>query len=137
MDFKDYYLKQAGSGLPYFQGSLYQKGYGLGGIFRRIFKYIMPIVRENALPAVKTVGRELLKSAANVVNDSLSGENLKTSAKKRLSESIKNISDKFNPHEGEGLALRPNMSINIRKRKSKTKKKKFKKRILDIFDKRR
>ncbi|CAF1037516.1 unnamed protein product [Brachionus calyciflorus] len=78
---KEYYLKQAG--LPYFQGSLYQKGYGLGGIFRRIFKYIMPIVRKNAIPAVKTVGKELLKSAANVVNDSLSGEDLKSSLKKK------------------------------------------------------
>ncbi|CAF0995969.1 unnamed protein product [Brachionus calyciflorus] len=102
---------QIGSGLPYFQGSLYQKGYGLGGIFRRIFKYIMPIVRENAIPAVKTVGKELLKSAANVVNDSLSGHDLKSSAKRRLSESIKNISDRINPHEGEGLALRPNIKF--------------------------
>ncbi|CAF1087029.1 unnamed protein product [Brachionus calyciflorus] len=91
----------------------------------RIFKYIMPILRENAIPAVKTVGKELLKSAANLVNDSLSGEDLKSSAKKRLqtSESIKKISDRFIPHEGEGLALRPDMTINSRKRKFKERKK--------------
>ena len=134
MDFKEYYLNQAGSGLPYFQGTLYQKGYGLGGVFRRIFKYIMPIVREHALPAVKSVGKEFLKSAANVVNDSLGGEQ-KSSAKKRLSESMKNISERYNLHEGEGLSLRPNISINSRKRKSKSKNKKIKKRILDIFSK--
>ena len=52
---------------------------------------------------------------------------MKSSAKKRLSESIKNISERFNPHEGEGLALRPNMTINSRKRKSKTKIKNLKK----------
>ncbi|CAF0861277.1 unnamed protein product [Brachionus calyciflorus] len=87
MDFKDYYLKLAGSGLPYFQGSFYQKGYGLGGIFRRIFKYIMPIVRENALPALKKFGKELLKSAAYLVNDSLSGDDLKSKKMKLFKNS--------------------------------------------------
>ena len=28
MDFKTYYLNQAGNGLPNFQGSPYQRGYG-------------------------------------------------------------------------------------------------------------
>ncbi|CAF0914283.1 unnamed protein product [Brachionus calyciflorus] len=41
-----------------------------------------------------------------------SGEDLKSSAKKSLSESIKNISERFNSHEGEGLALPPNITKN-------------------------
>ena len=136
MDFKEYYLKQAGSGQPYFHGSPYQKGYGLGGIFRRIFKYIMPIVRVNALPVAKTIGKELIRTASNVVNDSLGGQDMKTSTMKRFSETLRNLSDNISPHEGEGFTLRPGMSINSHKRKkNKTKKKISKKRILDIFDK--
>jgi hypothetical protein len=134
MDFKNYYLQQAGNGLPYYQGSPYQRGYGLGGVFRNIFKWIMPIVKEHALPVAKSVGKELLRTATNVAQDTLSGEDLKHSAKKRLKESFKNISE--NLHQGEGLILKPGLTINSKKRKSVSKKRKNqKKRILDIFDK--
>lgn len=134
MDFKSYYLNQAGNGLPYFVGSPYQKGYGLGGIFRNIFKWIMPIVREHALPVAKTVGKELLRTATNVAQDSLNGEEIAQSTKKRLKETLKNISTKI--HEGEGFKLKPGLTIKPKKRKSVLKqKKKVKKRILDIFDK--
>lgn len=134
MDFKSYYLNQAGNGLPYFVGSPYQKGYGLGGIFRNIFKWIMPIVREHALPVAKTVGKELLRTATNVAQDTLDGEEIGQSTKKRLKESFKNISDKI--HQGQGLKLKPGLTIKSRKQKSLLqKKKKVKKRILDIFDK--
>lgn len=66
MDFKKYYLNQADNGLPYFQGSPNQKGYGLGDIFRNTFKWIMSIVRDHAYPMVKTVGKEFLRSATNL-----------------------------------------------------------------------
>ena len=131
MDFKSYYLNQAGNGLPYFVGSPYQKGYGLGGIFRNIFKWIMPIVREHALPVAKSVGKELLRTATNVAQDTLNGEEFGQSTKKRLKESFKNISSKM--HQGEGLKLKPGLSI--KRVKSVSKNKKIKKRKLDIFDK--
>lgn len=135
MDFKSYYLNQAGNGLPYFQGSPYQRGYGLGGIFRNIFKWVMPIVREHAFPIAKSVGKELFRTATNVAQDTLNGNDPKESVKHRLKESIRNISEKI--HQGEGFILKPGLNINRRKkRKSFTKKsKKAKKRILDIFDK--
>ena len=134
MDFKSYYLNQAGNGLPFFAGSPYQRGYGLGGIFRNIFKWIMPIVKEHALPAAKSVGKELLRTATNVAQDTLNGEEFGQSTKKRLKESFKNISNKL--HEGQGLKLKPGLSIKGKKRKSQlSRKKKVKKRNLDIFDK--
>lgn len=135
MDFKSYYLNQAGNGLPYFTGSPYQKGYGLGGIFRNIFKWIMPLVREHALPIAKTVGKEILRGATNVAQDTLNGETMSRSTKKRMKETFRNISE--NIHEGEGLILKPGLSINMSKRKSVSlkRKKKSKNRKLDIFDK--
>lgn len=134
MDFKTYYLNQAGNGLPFFQGSPYQRGYGLGGIFRKIFRYIMPIVREHALPVVKNVGKEFLKTAVNVASDSLNGQNVKQSAKNRFSETITNLNNQMGIHEGEGLMLKPGLSIK-RKLSGRINKKSKKKRILDIFDK--
>lgn len=132
MDFKTYYLNQAGNGLPFYQGSPYQRGYGLGGVFRNIFKWIMPIVKEHALPVAKSVGKEFLKAATNVAKDSLDGEEIGQSTKKRFKESLENISKL---HQGEGFVLKPGLSINSRKKKRKSKKK-VKTRVLDIFDKR-
>lgn len=135
MDFKSYYLNQAGNGLPYFQGSPYQRGYVLGGIFRKIFSWIMPIVREHVMPVAKSVGKEILKSATDVVQDTIQGNNLLDSAKNRFGESVKSIKSQLGLQDGEGLYLKPGLTINKKRRLKQNKNKKKKKRILDIFDK--
>ena len=101
----------------------------------QFFKWIVPIVKENVKPIAKQVGREALKTAANIANDTINGENLEQSAKKRIAESINKIGDQ----KGNG-------SLNLgykRKRKlpksssfpKKIKKRKLKKlRETDIFD---
>ena len=94
----------------------------------------MPIVREHALPVVKNVGKEILKTAANVATDSINGQNIKQSAKKRFSETISNLSNQMGIHEGEGLILKPGLSIKRKLSGRKNKKNSKKKRILDIFD---
>ncbi|CAF0802710.1 unnamed protein product [Brachionus calyciflorus] len=116
----NYYIKKEYN-RRYDQSSPYQRGYGLGGIFRNIFRWVMPLVREHAFPIAKSVGKELFRTASNVAQDALNGNDPKESVIQRLKESIKNISDKF--HQGEGLILKPGLSINRRKRKSVSKKK--------------
>ncbi len=46
MNYNNYYMEQAGgsSDYNYFRGSVYQKAYGLGGSFKRFFKWIIPIL---------------------------------------------------------------------------------------------
>jgi hypothetical protein len=53
MNFKEYYENQAGSGFPVFTGYANQKGHGLGGIFRTIYKFILPLFKTHALPVLK------------------------------------------------------------------------------------
>lgn len=89
MNYKDYYLKQAGGeidydvykgrsfqkgfgleylgrsfqkgyGLEYRSRSL-QKGYGLGGMFKRFFRWIVPLVKKHAVP--------VLEKGASAVSD--------------------------------------------------------------------
>ena len=92
MDFNKYYVDQASnSRYPVFRGMDIQRGYGLGGIFKKFFSWIMPIVREHALPVTKTIGKEMLKGAINVANDSLEGKNVKESAKSRTKEVLNNL----------------------------------------------
>jgi hypothetical protein len=125
MDFNKYYVDQASnSRYPVFRGMDIQRGYGLGGIFKKFFSWIMPIVREHALPVTKTIGKEMLKGAINVANDSLEGKNVKESAKSRTKEVLNNLKE---TQLGKGYK-RKHKKI---KQQQKTKKLK---RSKDIFD---
>ena len=118
--------QQSNSQFPVFRGVRYQRGYGLGGVFRKLFRYIIPIVKEHGVPLLKTVGKTALKSATNLANDAIDGKDLKESAKLRLKETFENIKNNSNL-SGNG--------IKNKKRKKLTRKViKNQKRKLDIFD---
>lgn len=70
----DMYTSQKGSGLAYYQGMRYQKGHGF---FGRIFKSTL-------LPILKYFGKQALDTGADIVKDSLSGQDIKTSVKRRV-----------------------------------------------------
>lgn len=77
--FEDYYLHQAGTGLPVFVGARSQRGHGLlGGLARMM------------IPLIKRGGRSLLKhgvqTGAEILGDVLSGQNLKTAAQRRVKQ---------------------------------------------------
>lgn len=136
MDFKSYYLNQATGSFPVFEGVYNQRGYGLGGIFRKLFKWVMPIVRKHAIPVVKTVGNEVIKGASNLAKDAIKGKNIKESAQKRLDETLNELSTRAGVMNGEGLGSYDNTPINrVKKRKLKNilKSKTKKKRLVDIF----
>ena len=146
MDWNNYYMEQAGGGLDYnyFRGNVYQKGYGLGGTFRRFFKWVIPLIKTHAVPKIesgfKSVGREFLTSAANIATDVVNGRDLKESARENVNNSINTVKNRIeNSLIGSG-----------KKRKAKSQKsikanKKFKKFVIlknnslenysnDIFD---
>ncbi|GFT40921.1 uncharacterized protein TNCV_1412401 [Trichonephila clavipes] len=60
----------SGQGVPYYEGVSFQKGYGLGGIFRRLFRAALPFLIKEG----KAVGKEALRTGKRVVSDVLSGE---------------------------------------------------------------
>lgn len=135
MDFEKYYSDQAREKIPVFRGSPYQRGAGFGSVFRRIFRWIVPIIKEHALPVVKSVGKEALKTAVNIATDTLDGKDLKTSARDQVKKSL----NKFSNQIGSGKrTLKRVFKKQGSKRKSslvkKNNKKPHKKRKLDIFD---
>ena len=108
MDWNKYYLDQAGGGnYNYYTGELYQKGYGLGGTFKRFFKWIVPLMRTHVAPAIKnyaipklesglkTVGKEFLNSAVNVATDVVSGRELKETVQENAIKSINNLKEQI------------------------------------------
>ncbi|GFU60920.1 uncharacterized protein F54H12.2 [Trichonephila clavipes] len=80
--YEDYYVNQAGNGLSYYQGQSFQKGYGIGGWFKRLFRTALPFLTRGA----KSVGKEVLKTGTQIVNDLLEGQNLEDAAKHRTKE---------------------------------------------------
>lgn len=72
-----------------------QHGSGLGGMFHKFFKWIVPIVKSHALPIVesgaKAIGDEFFKSTADVATDVIQGENLKKSAQVRFGTAVRNL----------------------------------------------
>ena len=109
-DWAEFYLsnaEQTGHGLAGFQGMPYQRGNGLGSLFRGLFRMILPVAKKVG----KVVGKQALSTGAQVASDVASGNyNLKESLKKRTREGLSNVLDKGSKHfsqTGAGLGIRP------------------------------
>lgn len=88
--FEDHYSAQSGNGMSHYQGVSFQKGYGLGSWFRRIFRTALPFL----VKGTKTISKEALRTGSRVASDVLSGQNLKEAVKTRTKESGRNLAQK-------------------------------------------
>ena len=140
--YEDYYLQQAGSGLPAFAGSSFQRGHGVGNLLKGLWRY--------ATPLLKKAGKQALKTGVSVV---ASGIMNPTSGKKnnaprrRKSKSVTPRSTKTpTPRTRKAYLARMNFkpfsplnsqtgSGSVRRRKRKPVKRSGKKRTksCDIF----
>ena len=144
-NFYNEYYSQNGNGLyPSFQGSIIQKGYGLGGLIAglarsvipiltknigRGVKYAMPLVKKGAKDLVKKgakdLGRHVISSGAQSIVDVL---NDKTTAKSALAHQKKQMKRKLAEVISASTLSQPP------KRRRKTKKRKNTNNIKkDIF----
>ena len=88
--FEDYYAQQLGSGLNYYQGVPFQEGYGIGGLFRSLFRAAVPLFKSGA----KAIGKQLFHSGVDVLKDITKGEDIKVAAKQRLKQAGQQLTDK-------------------------------------------
>lgn len=130
-DFEEFYANQAGNGLSYYQGQTLQKGYGIGGWFKKLFRTALPFLARGA----KTVGKEVLRTGTQIANDLLEGKNLQESAEQRSKEAGRKLAKKAIQKADDMLGK--GQKLNKRKRKpfkrfisSKIRKQKGR----DIFD---
>ena len=88
--YEQYYVDQArqkGGNLPAFHGARFQRGYGLGSIFKGLFRWAMPHLQQGA----KVIGRKALQTGVNVAQDVLDGDNIKTAISKQAKQAIGNM----------------------------------------------
>ena len=71
-----------------YRGVPFQRGYGLGGTFKKFFNWAIPLIQKHAGPVIKqgitTVGKRAIDTVADIARDVVDGKNLKTSVKERL-----------------------------------------------------
>ena len=79
MNYDDYYAQQVGGALPYFAGARVQRGHGYGSLFGGLLRSVAPLIKRGAL----ALGNRALKTGAQIAGDLLSGENIRTAAKRR------------------------------------------------------
>jgi hypothetical protein len=145
MDWNNYYLNQSNE-VPFFQGELHQKGYGfvnyqkgggLGGYFKKLFKYSLPIFKEHFFPVLKNLGKSVIRGSTNFASDVVDGKNIKNSARDRFNETIDDLNN--NPNmTGNGIGSILNTPLNKKKKKIlsiiKEKSKIKKKKKINSFD---
>tara|TARA_B100001146_G_scaffold217921_1_gene223048 strand:+ start:519 stop:977 length:459 start_codon:yes stop_codon:yes gene_type:complete len=94
---EDYYYAQAfpeepqrgGSSFPIFRPPIFQRGYGIGNLFKSLARTVMPTLKEG----LKTLGKSALQTGMDVLQDVSRGENLKTAATKRLKQNTLGLLD--------------------------------------------
>jgi transposase len=147
MNYRTYYENQAKNEIPVFKGSLIQRGYGFGDIFKKFFSWIVPIVKKNAVPVLKDVGKQIVKTTSNIAYDTIDGQNFKNSSKNRIGETMEYIEKQYGKGKIKYKKQRKNKKrkhkVKRLKKKATKKRKTIKKRklkskknrILDIFGK--
>ena len=123
--YETYFSKQANQEYPVFKSISFQKGYGfgLGSIMKKLFRFIIPIIKTHAVPILKSVGATTLKGVNNFGMDALSGVPLRESAQNRFNQSLDELTEKANIKTGQGLTSsssigsKINTPYNNRKRK--------------------
>lgn len=124
---------QLGGGQDVFRGPMYQQGYGLGGYFRKFFKWIVPIAQKHALPhlqnGAEAIGKQVSESISNIARDTINGKNIRDSAQNNVDIAISNLKNQAEAKlRGEGIKRKRAKSRSvIFKRKPKAKHR-------DIFD---
>ena len=115
--YEDYYVQQSGSGLPVFMGARGQRGHGIGSILSGLFRSAVPFLKRG----LKFLGRQAIKTGAEIANDVVEGKDFAESTRQRVSDRINSFVPGFIPQAGSGygdsmdLALIPQSggAINV------------------------
>lgn len=132
-----------GGSYEIYRGSPYQRGYGLGGTFRRFFSWLVPIFKEQALPVIKSGLREIGKTAvittADIAKDAVNGRDFKSAFRDHVTTGIDNLREKAEKtFTGGGRGRKRKSSTGIKRSGSKLKNYiilKKRKELKDIFSK--
>ena len=131
--------RQLGGVQTVFRGPMYQQGYGLGGYFKKFFRWLVPIAEKHVLPHVKSglenIGKQAIESVSNIAHDTIKGRNIRESAQEHATDAINNIKNQAEKKlRGEGIKKLRGEGIKRKAKKNKRIIFKKSKTEHDIFD---
>lgn len=101
-------------GGAYYVGVPYQRGYGIGSVFKSLYRFLLPITEQIG----KEIGKEGFATSVRFLNDIIQGQSPKealvTESKEGLKNLLKKGSDKL--QEGGGRKRRTQKSTYKRKK---------------------
>ena len=100
---------QSGSGIPVYSGTRMRRGYGVGGLFRRLASGLLPL-----LPRI---GKAVASTALVVVSDKMRGVPLSEALKKRGLEAGQKLLFNRKPAKRKENVKRRTRTVNKRIRK--------------------
>lgn len=111
---------QTGYG-SYFIGMPYQRGMGIGSIFKSLYRFLQPYGK-SLLPLATNVGsavkQEGLATAGRLINNVLGGENLSNALKRETRKGVGNLVSKAHDHFQNGGGKRKARSKAIKANKN-------------------
>lgn len=103
--------------ISYYQAPYAQKGYGFGGIFRGLSKFISPIASGISKvlgdPTVKSIAKDAMQTGVNIAADAIEGrqsnareesERLLKRARKKVAKKVRGASNKGFRNDGESIS---------------------------------
>jgi hypothetical protein len=81
--------QQRGGNITCYRCAGFQRGYGIGGIFKSLARYVIPLFKQGA----KVVGKRALQAATEVGQDVLQGKNVRESVKTHRGDVVKDFAE--------------------------------------------
>ena len=105
-EYKEYFLHQATQSGFGFVGDPYQRGAGLGSLFRGLLRSVKPLAKS----ALKSVGKSAVNTGLSVVQDMLEGKDVGESVKTHSMAEAKKLTKKARKRlqKGKGVGRRNN-----------------------------
>ena len=95
--------------IPY-SGGRWQKGYGIGSVFRGLFRLAMPIMKRVGKKALRTG----VKTGVGLATDALAGRDLKSSLKRRVSGAVRDMITSVPPPKKQKKRIKASVSTKRR-----------------------
>jgi hypothetical protein len=87
---RDHFLRQQrGGNITGYRVARFQRGYGIGGIFKSLARYAIPLFKQSA----KVVGKRASQAATEIGQDVLRGKNVRESVKTHGGDVVKDFAE--------------------------------------------
>lgn len=115
LDFPTYNNQFGGANYPIFRGVPYQRGAGIGSVFKSILRFLVPLGKE----AGAAIGRQGLESTSRILSNVLEGKNVREALKDEARSGVKNLLTKAAERVGQTGNGR-GKGRNLKRKKSRT-----------------